>query len=561
MAISLIATIFLIVCLWQAYAAATAISQHNEISSPTLSRPIQGAHVLTHDFTARVPLLGKLYIFVDRERLPSLAQEILVVELVDTATRAVVQRHESALGQVTFVLGDSLSLTPGWVVERGKRYALRFSLPATPESRGLSFVQSPAAERDSTHLRIDDVLQPSITLNHLILGPRPLFPLRFVLIGALLSWLCLARAPRAGYWPVLLVVTSLAALLSEYVWERALWGFWGEYWPDGYISMAHQIFRSISGEATLREALDFVSRERNGCNVLTSLLIALLHGLGFRYISAYATLSLGFSAGTLAILAIALRKWWHLTHTQSGLLILVAGLHMVVVRGFFRPQTDAGGMFFAALFVAAFTSSVRSHRRIPGSLWVAVLAVSLGILTRVALVPLLLVPVVFASWPWRRAGIETSDRGLLVKALSVTLGAGALVTATFTGLRLWESVAFAGAFAARAEFRSLFSLEAFASSAALAGQIALPLGLVRPRKVLSDERLVIPLISMLGLQGLLLVGQVAPWVRYWAPVAPLASALGCALLFDEGPLSRRWQLVGLGAVVAGNLLYVAVRLA
>jgi hypothetical protein len=553
--------IFLIVCLWKAYAALTAISQHNEISPPTLSRPIHGPHVLAHDFTAHVPILGKLYVFVDRERLPGLAQEILRVELVDATSRAVVQQHESSLSEATFLLGDALALTPGWALERGKRYTLRFSLPSTPENRGLSFVQSPVGESGSSHLLIDDAVQPGVLLNHLLLGPRPSFPLGLVVIGALLSGLCLARAPTAGHWPILFVVTGLAALLSEYVWEQALWGFWGEYWPDGYISMAHQIFRSLSGEGTLGEALDFVARERNGCNFLTSLLIALLHGLGLRYISAYATVSLGFSAATLAILATAARKWWALTPMQSSLLILVTGLHLLVVRGFFRPQTDAGGMFFAAMFVAAFTSAVRSPRRTPGSLLAAVAAISLGILTRVALSPLLLVPVVFATWPWRRTESAARDRGLVMKAVSTTLGAATLVAVTFTGLRLWESVAFAGRFAAREEFRALFSLEAFTRSAVLAGQLALPLGLFHLRKVLSDERLAIPLIGMLGLQGLLLIGQVVPWARYWAPVAPLSSAFACALLFDERPRLSGWQFLGLGALTAGNLLYVAVRLA
>ena len=141
LAVSIGAGIFLVVCLWYVYGAVLAISQHNEISPPMLSRPIHGPHVLAHEFTARGPRLGKLYIFVDGKRLPSIAQEILVFELVDVVRQAVVQRQESTVGQVTFVLGDALALVPGWAVEPGHRYALRFSLPATPEKRGLSFVR------------------------------------------------------------------------------------------------------------------------------------------------------------------------------------------------------------------------------------------------------------------------------------------------------------------------------------------------------------------------------------------------------------------------------------
>ncbi len=149
------------------------------------------------------------------------------------------------------------------------------------------------------------------------------------------------------------MTAGLAGVLSEYVWARALWAFWGEYWPDGYVAMAHQIFNWLAGTSTFAETRAFISSDRNGCNFLPPLLIALLHGLGFRYITAYATLSLVFSFGTLVVLFIALRPLRRLTNTQCAFLILVTGLNLVVVRGFIRPLTDAGGMFFTVVFVAA----------------------------------------------------------------------------------------------------------------------------------------------------------------------------------------------------------------
>ncbi len=156
--------------------------------------------------------------------------------------------------------------------------------------------------------------------------------------------------------------------------------------------------------------------------------------------------------------------------------------------------------------------------------------------------------------------IRTTERGQLVKPLAVSLVAGTLMATTFTWLQLWGSVGAARAFAAREEFISLFSLAAFAESTVLATQLALPRGLLRIRKILADENLAILLITMLGFEGMLLVGQLVPWVPYWAPMAPLASALACILLFGEQQLPGRLPFLVLGLMIAANLLYVAAKL-
>ena len=94
-----------------------------------------------------------------------------------------------------------------------------------------------------------------------------------VLAGVVLILLSFIRAKLASHWPVLSLTAGLAIVLSEYTWEHALWDFWGEYWPDGYISMAQRISSWLSGTSTLVGTLDFISKARNGCNFLPSLLM------------------------------------------------------------------------------------------------------------------------------------------------------------------------------------------------------------------------------------------------------------------------------------------------
>src|SRR5262249_8117465 len=146
--------------------------------------------------------------------------------------------------------------------------------------------------------------------------------------------------------------------------------------------------------------LKFLSEQRNGCNFLIPLLIALLHSLGLPYIWGYTLLSVAFSVGTILVSAASLKKHWKLESDQVAFFIVLTGVNMDVVRGFARTLTDAGGMFFTTLFVAAFLSYAREARNARTSLWVATLAVFLGILTRIALLPLLLVPVAFVFWRW-----------------------------------------------------------------------------------------------------------------------------------------------------------------
>jgi hypothetical protein len=215
-------------------------------------------------------------------------------------------------------------------------------------------------------------------------------------------------------------------------------------------------------------------------------------------------------------------------------------------------------MFLTVLFVVAFTNFVTAGKHSRVSLWLTVIAAILGVCTRIALLPLLVVPVALVQWRQLFAKPRPrQDMSLFFISLLTTEG----VVITFTGLHLWDSLAAARAFAQSEQFIRHFSLETFAKNTFWALQLALPLGIWHAKRVLTDERLTIPLITILGFEGMLLVGRIIPWLRYWAPIAPLASGIASALLFHQHQLSRIWWLAILGLVVAGNLVFVATQVA
>jgi hypothetical protein len=556
--LALLAILFIGICGWQYATRLEGIAQYHEVRPSVLSEPIAGSRSLDYQFTARSSVLGRIYLFANREQLRRSKKEEILIELIDAASLEVIEKEMTRVSDVTFVLRDSLVFSPGWRLEPGKRYRLRISLPATPADQGLSFLLSQAPKDSSDLCWIGGRLQRGLVPDHLILGEKPAFPVWAVALAGFLLVLAALTSRRNMLWYVLLVTAGAALVLSEYSWERALWVFWGEYWPDGYVFMARGIQEQWSGLSSAGDVLRFLEGQRSGCNFVIPILLAGLNSTGLSYIFSYTLLSLAFSIGTILLVTAWISRNWRLQETQAAFLVVLVGLNVVVIRGFARPVTDAGGMFFTALFVTAFTATLRDNNGSRFAGVIAALAIWLGIHTRMALFPLLVVPVVFVVWmrvfpgserkvfPWKRP-------------LAIFSAAALLLGASLAGSGLLKSVAATAAFAALEEFRSRVSLGAYVKQSLIALQLALPLGLLRIRQFLVDVRLTIPLLTILGFQATLLIGRIIPWLRYWAPVAPLACGIACVLLFEGKQGVRKWEMAVMVIVIAGNLAVVALQ--
>lgn len=555
--LALIAILFIGACGWHYATRLEGISQYHEVRPSVLSEPIGGSRSLDYEFTARSSVLGRIYLFANREQLRHSKNEEILVELIDAASLELIGKQMTTVGDVTFVLEDSLVLSPGWRVKPGKRYLLHLSLPAASNDRGLSLMLSHSPKERGDLCWIGGRFQKGLVPDHLILGEKPAFPLWVVALAGLLLPLTVLTSRRGMLWYVLLVTAGAALVLSEYSWERAIWVFWGEYWPDGYVFMARGIQEQWSGLSTAGDVLRFLAGQRSGCNFVIPMLLAGLNGIGLPYIFSYTLLSFSFSIGTILLMTAWASTNWRLQESQAAFLIVLIGLNVIVIRGFARPVTDAGGMFFTALFVTAFTATLRQDNGSRFAGVIAALAIWLGIHTRMALFPLLVVPVAFVVW--RRALLRSEWKILPWKRpLAIFAAAALLLGGSLVGSGLLKSVAATATFAALEEFRSQFSLGAYIRQSLIALQLALPLGLLRARQFLVDHRLTIPLLTILGFEAMLLIGRIIPWLRYWAPVAPLACGIACVLLFKGKQGVQKWQTAILVIVTAGNLAVVAL---
>ena len=553
--LSLLAVAFFLTCSWRWLTAVKRISEQGDSSPTSVSQPLSGSHVLVYEFTARLAFIGKFYVFPSREQIQPLSNEVLVTELLSAPDQKVLYRLASKIAEVTFLpFQDSLVFTPNWVVEPGRRYQLRFSLPAASPDHGLSFALSAAQPDIDDQLSINGEVQAGLTLNHLILGARTSFPLVLVLVGSLLLVLVFSIQQRDGRLSALLLTSGVAFILSEYTWERDLWIFWGHYWPDGYVYVARGIFERLAQRAPFSELSAFLTQHRTGCHFLVPFIIALLHSFGLSYIVGYTLSSAAFSIGTLLLVAASVKKHWRLENEHLCFLIVLTGLHLAIIRGFVRPQSDAGGMFFTVLFVTAFTDFALASKYSRAAMWLTVTAAFLGLCTRIALLPLLAVPVALILWRYLFSKPRPRQD---IALFSISLIATGCVVITFTGLYLWDSLAADYAFAKTFYTPATpanFSFPTFKHLTPWVLQLALPLAILQAKRVLTDERLTIPLITILGFEGMLLGGS---WIRYWAPVAPLASAIASVLLFARYQPPRSLWLVILGLAVAGNLFFVA----
>jgi hypothetical protein len=165
--LSLLAVAFFLTCSWRWLTAVKRISEQGDSSPTSVSQPLSGSHVLVYEFTARLAFIGKFYVFPAQEQIQPLSNEVLVTELLSAPDQKVLYRVASKIAEVTFLpFQDSLVFTPSWVVEPGRRYRLRFSLPAALPDRGLSFSLSAAQPDIDDQLSINGEVQagqPSIT--------------------------------------------------------------------------------------------------------------------------------------------------------------------------------------------------------------------------------------------------------------------------------------------------------------------------------------------------------------------------------------------------------------
>lgn len=564
----LLTALFLAACLGHVAWRLDGVGQHFEVSVAQATPGIHGTRTVSCDFIPARDSVERLSLFMVREDRGRAQQTRALLTLRGVPDGNIVGQVERMVPAPGHPWRDDLQFEPGWAVTAGQLYRLELSLPDAGPGEALRLHMSESADGGTTNLRVGEQALAGQSLDYLSFSTRPRFPTALVLIGLALLALAIRRcpasrdegeAPRHSTTSPLLVTLGLAAATSIFVWESAIWRFYGEYWPDGKVYLAQLLKAAFENPQSWAETWSLVSGHLHGATPLVSLALAALHWLGLPLLHGYALLSLLFGSGTVVLAGRFLRRHSALSPRQIALVVAMTGCHFVVLRGFVRPQTDGAGVFFTMLFVSALVDLISpttaSPRRTLAAL-VLPFSLTLGLTARIALAPLLLVPVAWALWQ-KLAGRDLSEPPRIAAPLIATVVGCAMLAATYQGLDLWGSLAQLRATAARPEFKTL-TLSAWALHSGAVVQLALPLGLVFRRRATTDNSVQVLLLTTCGFLAMLLVFQVIPWYRYWAPIGPAVMVLSGLLLFDgvRSPASWRYALGAL--TVVGNLAWVAV---
>lgn len=581
------AALFLAACLVHGSATIAGLGQHFEVTEAEPTPAVHGLQTLSCDFAPPRDTVERLSLFMVREATERQHATRAVLSLADAETGQLLGSVERNVPAPGHAWRDDLQFETEWAVSAGRTYRLQLALPDASPADGLRLHMSKAAPGAAPRLTVAGRELPGRTLDFISFSSRPGFPTVLVVVGLALLALAIRRCARPGPdnaeqhlpgtapgdsmdttdtvdWArctkaALLVTIGLAAVTSLFVWESAVWRFYGEYWPDKKVYLTHLLTGAFSGDNGWSEVWSLVSSHLHGATPLVPVALAALQRLGLPLIDGYVLLSLACGSATLVVADGFLRRQTTLQARQRALVVAMIGCHFIVLRGFARPQTDAAGVFFTLLFVSTLAdllspSTSPARKRCATAL--APIVLLFGLLARIALLPLLLVPPVLAGWRSLSVRGPARDNAVLAPLL-VTVAGGALLAATYQLLGLWGSLEQLRHTAAQDEFSTL-TLSAWAGHSAWVLQLALPLGLACRRRVAETLSLQLLLLTTVGFLSMLLVFQVIPWYRYWAPIGPLVMLFSGVLLFDGVRTPGRWRYALCAVTVLANLTWVAL---
>ena len=327
-------------------------------------------------------------------------------------------------------------------------------------------------------------------------------------------------------------------LLALFYRELRVWWFYGNFWPDHYIQMGIRFYEFAVGQLNGSEMLEWQQGNRNGQAFLTPLFVSFWMILGLSGKYAFAINTLLFCGANLVLFVSLVRKLDLWPWLNPLPLLFLFSTNLCVLRVSSSLQPDGMALFFLMLFLYAYVSVINEESGRP-FFWTAVtsVAIALGVFCRLALIPLLCVPLAFGLWKW--IFDKKCDFRTFAKLAAPGIIAGAIVLSIYGVFGLFESFKMANDFASQAEFLSQFSFKDFSIVVIASIQFGLLAVIGIFNKLRSRDSFVLIVGSALGLLLLLLLGKIAPWLRYGAPLAVLGMLLYLHVVKDW--MKHQWQ--------------------
>jgi hypothetical protein len=547
-AVFLVAIAFAVWAAHEAYVRFHSAYYNGEVFPVHATERLGGKAVLEFEFTARHRALTGLWLFFDAGADgPPDARLVLAVRRPHDnqpfwSQSVEYDKAQKRHGAILCVL-SGLSFVPG------ERYVMTYAMPEVPDGRGWR-VDYFSIEGSTSVVRWSNKERAASEPPVLWLETRPDFPRSPLVVGLILLAILslLAREKTRLAMSAWLIMAACCLLVASYGWQFRLWQFWGSFWPDEYPALGHTVARFLRGQITFQGMAKILAESRSGQGFFVPLAIGVVESWGFSLREAYTVVNTA-----LFFLAVAalwrIMRCFRLVDDRAKIAIgLLFFSHVCVIRAVGSLQTDLGGLALTVLFAWTMARALAEEgtgRRVG---WLAASGVAgfFAAITRVALVPLLLVPVGLFFWSsWFERGRAWRERGMYLVPTAV---GGLLLAGCWTVLGLWASVRAVQAFSALPEFRAGFSWTAFAGASLWGLQVGLPALVYGWRGLFTDRVFTALAGAILGLEALLGFGRIVPWLRYWAPLAVLGIVL---FIWVARARQRSTFVLWLGWVAAG----------
>lgn len=497
--------------------------------------------------------IGKIYLFANNiesclgERLNlSLKQEGKTVISKDI----IIEQNLTVIMDSIVINFESLNLKENTII------TLELSMPEIKS--GLALRSNDAFLGNDLELIVNDDVLDDKVLTIQVLPDKQHFPRWTYGAMALCFIIFLYSTPNIKYSTLALSLTIFAIVLtiSVFCWEMRLGTFWGHYWPDGYTRIAYKIKDFFYGHLNFSELKTFLTNNNNGQSWFVPFMIALFSIIGLNFIHAFILLNILFTTSAIALFYyLSTKNKAFKTKRDKLILLIFLSINVLTFRAFASPLTDAGGLFFAALFSVSFALLIKKDSNTKYLIFFASLAIVLGCQTRIALFSMICVPPSMVVWSYIFKK-ERNVKQLIIILLPFIIGLTILVLC-FSVMELWTSIKLARAFAAHPTFKVDHYFYKFSKQSLIAMQLFPILLIMNTKRLFKIECDALFVCLIFGFQAMLYTGHIVPWLRYWIPVSILANFYSVSILTNCN--KRKWLVYILFFIIACCNLHYALK--
>ncbi|MDG2089375.1 MAG: hypothetical protein P8J68_11620 [Arenicellaceae bacterium] len=336
--------------------------------------------------------------------------------------------------------------------------------------------------------------------------------------------------PKRKSWPVFLALVAFLIPLAELAWQKRLDEYWNYFWPDNYVGIAYQIDRWWGGATSWDQFIKWLAADRNGQAWVYPFFVAALYQIDIAWLNA-------FTSANLLLTFIMLVCWWRLLriYVVDMYLVLAAFLliacHHLHLQSMLTPITDIAGAAVVAVFYLALHYLIGDGKfeywRRSLSVVVVAICITVGIQTRIALLPLASVPAGLAVLLMCRER-KISEQQVMLFSTSVL--ASLMVITCYYALNLTGTLFVAASTATDVSFSGLFSYLEFGLFSALNLGVPLLVCVICWWRASAEPMVLAVGIFSFAYLVMLMLAQIVSWERYWVPlIGPAVFAMAVCL--------------------------------